>query len=129
MSNRTDPEFRKHVFRIATHHPRRIVYRNTQTYMWMIEDSLRPAVMYSGIARSAHLVNLLWESALDPMIARQEFLALSSLDIPFFSRSASSSSHLRSTIELKADETIAGLPAQLQLLTSALSGNLTVGNR
>jgi hypothetical protein len=120
LSNRTDPEFRRQMSRITTQHPRRMIYRNTRTYMSIIEASMHPVVMCSGIARSAKLVTSLWGDAIDPKIARQEFLALSNLDIPFFSRSASSFPILLATREAQADESVATLSAQLPLLNCAL---------
>jgi lantibiotic modifying enzyme len=121
LSNRADRQLKKHLSRIAMHHPRRFLYRSTRNYAQMTEASLTPDAMFLGIARSAKLVSLVWRKDINPSVARQEFLALSQLDIPSFSRSNSSFRRRRLGKKSHLEKTLANLPAQLDLLKLAIS--------
>jgi lantibiotic modifying enzyme len=120
FSNRADRQLRKHLSRIAMRHPRRFLYRNTRNYVRMIEASLSPAAMRSGMARSATLLCLIWPNDTDPAVARQELFALSQLDIPSFSRSTSLVHCPFVAKKSQMEETLAKLPTQLDLLKLAI---------
>jgi lantibiotic modifying enzyme len=120
-SNRVDRKLKDHLSRIARCHPRRVLFRNTRTYVQIMEASLAPDVMLSGVTRSAKLIRLIWRKDIDPIIARQEFLALSQLDIPFFPHDGSRDHRALASKKTIIEDILKDLPAQLQLLKLALS--------
>jgi lantibiotic modifying enzyme len=119
-SHRTNRKFQEYLSHFAVNHPRRLLYRNTRNYVQMIETSLLPDTMRDGIARSAKLIQLLWRKDIDPVVAQQEFVALSQLDIPFFLRAASDRRR-RAETRLCMEDALENLSVQSELLHIALS--------